>query len=194
MPKFVMVLGAEGSGTRLVTRILLTVDGARGTDDHFQAIDTVFSKSSDARSVEFLSEHWLDSPLAVMRRSLPHSNRWPPLSRFGDIVTAAGFDLWVVMVVRDNWACVQAMRRAGHVSREGRGYRNYQRAYRTIFTWLNEAGLGPKMIIMPYEALVLGQHACAQQTLGRPLGLELPKDKFPNVFDGNEKYYERRGN
>ena len=192
MSKFVLILGAEGSGTRLVARLLLTVEGACGTNDHFQGIDCVF-RMSDAEAVKTLkAPPYTTVPLILMRRSMPHGGQWSPLGHMGDIIKAAGHQLYVVVIVRDTWACIEAQRRAGHVPEKRRGYANYRRAYTTIFDWIHSAGLQENMIIVTYEALALDQYRCARNTLGELLGVKLPEKGFPSIFNGNSKYYDKQ--
>ena len=58
-----VVLGAESSGTRLLTRILIA-SGCEGSAEHEQPWDKKLP---------------YDQPLIVWRRSLPHSEKLPPI-------------------------------------------------------------------------------------------------------------------
>jgi LPS sulfotransferase NodH len=86
-----IVVGAESTGTRLVTKILINM-GCAGWDGHFQPFDKEPFGSTD---------------LVVWRRSVPHSGQWLQLPFLVTRLREAKREVHVVVTVRD-WAITAA--------------------------------------------------------------------------------------
>jgi hypothetical protein len=159
MKRAFLVLGAESSGTRLLTQILIA-GGCHGDPSHEQAFD---------------DWQFQDKTPIVWRRSYPWSihRLWPnlaldllrPLGRFGYE------DIMVLISTRD-WIATsrsQAAPENRHVADEEEALENMAIAYREIFRQVADAGL-PSLVVA-HEALCLAGERAARPLLGR-LGLD----------------------
>lgn len=166
-----LVLGAESSGTRLVTRLLVGA-GCHGSDEHF---DQPF----DAGVPE-------DGPdLVVWRRSVPHDGEISSLGGMIHELRGVDYNVMAVVTVRDLYATSLSQVNARHVPNTEMAEAHVRIAYRHIFAALM-AHLVP-YVIVPYESLVLhGQQAIIR--LYRHLGLGIP-NAIEHIYDANEKYY-----
>lgn len=164
------VVGAESTGTRLATRILIA-GGCAGSAGHDQPFD----------------EHGFgDEECVVIRRSFPHRGRWPQLSDFVNEYKGE-FDFRAVWTVRDYDCTAHSQVRNKHVPELAAAYKNIQRANLII------AGqLGYHVIpyrILSYEALV-ARPTKVQLELLSGLGLGAPDSPIA-VTDENAKYYKQ---
>jgi hypothetical protein len=165
-----LVLGAESSGTRLVTQLLIDA-GCEGGAEHKQPFDDGFP---------------LASGCVVLRRSVPHEWGWPYISRTVEVMRKAGYDVISLVCVRDHRCTVLSQVKAGHVPDLETAEENTQRAYHLIFQGLYEAGV--EFILAPYEAIVDRPFSwlCGVCLM---TGLPLPDRVSVEVYDGNEKHY-----
>ncbi len=85
MKRAFFVLGAEGSGTRMLTAAFIAA-GCRGSADHAQPLD----------NLDFTGDGDL-----VFRRSLPHGGEWSHLREIAWAMTAAGYAVVPVYLKRD---------------------------------------------------------------------------------------------
>jgi len=171
MAKGILVYGAEGSGTRLFTKILLSA-GCIGDSDHSQEFDNDIPEAGDDD--------------LVWRRSFPHARRWPNIEWMVESLRDKGYEVNAVVMCRDWKAQIGSQMGHGHIGMERIGYRNAQIVYPAIFTWLSN--LNVPYILVTYEGLVMRPKQYAEYILGF-FGLELEEDMV-DVYDGNKKYYK----
>lgn len=131
-----LVMGAESSGTRLMTRILITA-GCFGDDGHEQRLDKSLSIAN--------------GQMLVWRRSFPHSGIWPDISRMVKRLEDAGYSTQAVVMCRAWWAMMPSQVRNGHVNNEAIALERIQQAYPNIYGQLE--GLQLHYVVVPYEAL-----------------------------------------
>lgn len=166
MKRAFLVLGAESTGTRLVTRLLLA-SGCVGDGDHVQRWD---------------SETPTD-PLVVWRRSIPHNKVWPDIGGMADSLRALGYDVSAIVTSRDWSAAVPSQVAIGHVPDAETALRQTRAAYPYIFAALLRHGI--PYVLASYESLVTRPEA-----IGRLCDLlGLPRAEHEDVVDGNEKWF-----
>lgn len=173
MARVLLVLGAEASGTRLVTRLLINA-GALGDGGHDQRWDT------EALPAPRCNLAW--------RRSLPHKKSWPELDALADKAAEAGYDLAAVVVVREPTATKASQVRAGHVPDETVAWRHIQRAYLTAFDFIWDHDL--PYYLISYEAIIFHPEPAIAGLLDWA-GLSLNGWESIYIYDGNVKYYEQ---
>lgn len=164
-----LVLGAESSGTRLLTQQLVGV-GCYGDFGHVQRLDTAVPA---------------DEPLIVWRRSLPHGNdhEWPNIGGVIDQLAMDGYEVTAVVLTRD-WHCTAISQEGQHVANVSEALANIRAAYREIFFALVSTEINYELI--SYEALTTKPQS--MRYLLRRLGL--PESPMVSVYDGNRRYYE----
>ena len=168
-----LVAGAESSGTRMLTGLLVAA-GCSGSAGHAQAWD---AKAPHA------DEH----PRVVWRRSVPHGGAWPELREMVERLRSRGYDdVRFVVTVRDRHCLASSQVAAGHVADAACASENIRRCYRHIFSQLAEMPEAP-YVIAPYESLVLHGAKAAGRLL-EALGLDAPDD-MPPFRDENAKYF-----
>ena len=167
--KAYLVLGAESSGTRILTQQLIAV-GCYGDGDHIQRLDTAVPDNE---------------PLIVWRRSLPYGegHKWPDLIGMIKELHTAGYEVRAVVVNRD-WHCTAISQQGQHTTDVGEALANIRRAYLEIFTAL--AKTKTRYELTSYEALVT--HPQSMTYLLRRLGL--PETPLVKLYDGNKRYYQ----
>jgi hypothetical protein len=163
-----LVAGPQSSGTRMVAGIFVDA-GCFGDRTHEQRLDL--------RPIEF----WPD--LVVWRRSIPHSAQYPDLCAMTTKMIDAGYDVCLVVTVRERYAMARSQVRWHHAADMARAYEVIEREYRHVFA---AAAVHPgPVVVVPYEALALHPESAAQ--LLEHLGLS---PIVPDVFDGDAPYYE----
>lgn len=165
MKQAFVVCGAESSGNRLLTAVLVR-SGCVGsaTDD-----GGIWSRIEPG--VE---------PRIVLTLSYPNGHVWPELPSLHWRLNNKGYLVWYLVTVRDH-TCVLASQKKSRLKPEPLAWGNYQRAYREIFSQL--ATIDASYIIVPYEALV-----ARTQYVDRLLTqLELPGVHGPVIVNGVEK-------
>lgn len=168
-----VVAGAESSGTRMLTGLLVAA-GCSGSADHTQAWDAKPPRAD---------EH----PRIVRRRSVPHGGVWPDLQGVVDELRSCGYaDVRFVVTVRDRHCLESSQVAAGHVADAAEAAGNIRRCYGHIFSQLAEM---PEVacVIAPYESLVLHGAKAAGKLL-EALGLDVPED-MPCFRDENAKHF-----
>lgn len=164
----VLVLGAEGTGTRVVTRLLIAA-GYAGDDGHTQRWD---------------AELPTDEPLVVWRRSLPHGGQWPDVDRLVRQLVERGYDVTACVTSRDWAATVRSQIAAGHSATPAGALWQLRRAYITVASALHAADV--PFVVASYESL--SQHPEAAAELLLQLGVT-PPATLPTFFDGNAKHF-----
>ena len=164
-----LVLGPESSGTRLMTRILIA-GGCTGDDGHAQRWDAKLPEGV--------------SPI-VWRRSVPHGGYWPDVERCIAALKVRGYQVTVVVTMRDWWAVIRSQVAVGHVESEEQALTNLRNAYRLIFSGL---------LAHPVDYVVVGYEGLAQRSetvlawLSKRLGLARVADVV--IYNGNAKHTE----
>lgn len=168
----VLVTGAEGSGTRLMTRVLLAA-GYQGSDAHDQPFDHELPRAR--------------CPV-VWRRSMPHGGAWPMLSSVVKTLRAKAYRTQTLIMVRDWSVLARSQVAAGHTPHLDAALDNIREAYRKTLIALSSVHPAEPFLMVSYEALVNnpdGTLALVMLWLGAPVpdvaGLEL--------YDGNARHY-----
>ena len=176
MKKAFLVVGAEATGTKLVTECLLAggCHGDAGNDQWVKkALDNAYSFESDP---------------VVLRLSFPCGLEWPRLDDVLWHLKCRGYSVSVLVTVRDWYACRESQTHQDtHAFNLMHSQNKMQRAYREIFGAL--AFTGVPFCIVPYESLVARQ----RQAIGKLLawcGLTAGKP-LPQVYDANAKWYDQ---
>jgi|TARA_Y100000034_G_C6706719_1_gene311959 hypothetical protein len=169
----VFVLGAESSGTRNMTRLLVE-SGYAGTHEHNQRYD----------NFELLIQDKPDR--VVIRRSVPHGLAWVNTQEVINFLKELGYFVSCIVTIRD-WNCmVESQINAGHVKDKRKSKTNIRQAYAHIFSQLYAAGI--EYVPVSYESLV--QHPTETlERLGEELQINFPE--VHGVYDGNNKYYSQ---
>ena len=168
----IIVVGAEGAGTRWVTGLCIAA-GCHGSAEHHQPFDHTPPAG--------------ETPV-VWRRSLPFGGPpgarvWPDLSRdLHDPLARAGYTVRVLAVVRDP-LCTAASQLARNLARdESEAFRAIARANAMIGRFVEENALECRWVT--YEGIV--QRPEGFKRLLAAWGLKL--EEMPAVVDGNAKY------
>lgn len=169
-----IVVGPESTGTRLVTRLLISA-GCAGTGEHVQVWDSSLP-SPDRNGA------------AVWRRSIPHNRKWPSLVDMQRTLLAQGYrTIRVVVTCRDWHATQESQVKARHVPHQHAARKNIQRAYLHIFTQIAAGSMS--FVVVPLEALALGGPSAVRAMLAL---LGLPPKGGESVRNPNQKHYEVR--
>jgi hypothetical protein len=167
--KAFLIVGPESSGTRMVTDALIRA-GVFGQPGHTQELDNLdFSGRPD---------------LIVLRRSVPHGDLWPDLSRVIRSMTEAGYAVSPIVTYRDKDYCVRSQLRAGHKATESEARTSYYWAYKHIFKHLAACGLFP--VVCHYTSFV--NNVEFRTLFFAQLGLPCPELE---LFDANLQYPRR---
>lgn len=162
----ILVLGAESSGTRLITRLLIAA-GCYGDSGHKQRLDT-----------EAVCE-----PPIVWRRSFPHDGQWPNVKGMIHDLQDADFDVRAVVVHRDWRATALSQVDAAHARTEADAYENLRLAYRAIAAQTSEI----EVTLISYESLVQHRRPVVSWLCSQ-LGIEPPTD-IEMIYDANAKWF-----
>jgi len=169
MNRAFLVVGAEATGTRLATRILMQA-GCFGSDEHFnQPFDSGIKDNV---------------PLAVWRRSVPHSHEFPDIVQMVYDLEKKGYQVTMVITMREWLATSKATRRNHHGDTNGEALERLDRAYKWIFGALVQHPIPFEFVI--YESLVLHPAETQRALLTR---LNLNTDNLADIYDGNAKHY-----
>lgn len=160
-----LVLGPVSSGTRLMTRILMSV-GCEGDYGHRQRWDNGLPK---------------DESCIVWRRSVPHKDwKYPPISKMINALKDCGYRVQAVITSRD-WHATASSIVKNHVPETmSEALESIRKAYRHIF---KEIG-GVRYELVNYEAL--SDPNMRKQLLKR---LGLPTTDKVRVYNRNAKHY-----
>jgi hypothetical protein len=169
MKRAFLVYGAESSGTRLLTRILILA-GCSGDDGHEQRWDNL-APSGD---------------LVVWRRSFPHAREVPDVVAMADRLRLLGYSVQALVISRDWYAAARSQVKAGHVPDVVMAERNLSNAYPYIFRGLAAANCPWRGV--SYESLA---SKSTRRALLAALGLRATKEVIELEFqEANEKHYE----
>ena len=166
MKKAFFVVGAESSGTRMLTEAFISA-GCYGDAGHEQRLDR---------------ERLDEAPgLVVFRRSLPHATKWPDLEKMKQRFTDAGYMVVMVQVKRNMDIMVQSqLRGEQHAKNKDQAIANILKANKTIRQYEHKT--------VHYESFVTD--ADVREEFFFNLGLPAPDMQF---YDGNLKYQRTPG-
>lgn len=144
MKQAILILGAESSGTRALTKIFVE-SGFYGDSTHFQRLDLEIP----------------DTFKIVWRRSVPHGthddeNRFEPdFIEMCQKLKESNYEIYAIVIHRDYNATVNSQIRNRHVDTEEEAYLHIQAAYKYIYNCLSQLGI--QYGIVTYESLILHQ-------------------------------------
>ena len=159
------VIGAEGSGTRMMTRALTLA----GVVEDYDKWD--FGNQPDFN---------VDHPLIVVHRSLPHGQAWPDLRKIERSLFAAKYQVIPVLMIREINATVQSQIKRGYVDTYTDGEKKVRWALSTAVNQL------PNFIFVSYEAFCLSDGFRKWLFTER---FQLPETTINTSWFANEKYY-----
>jgi len=187
--KAYLVLGAESSCTRFITKCLVDAGcvGRTGHNDHEQEID--FKDPTE--------------DCIVWRRSYPHawgrSNKYPYVlpntigipdtDKMYNKLKSLDYKIVVVVTTRDWFATSMSgvtKKTRPHSNTMNKAYDNTKNSYKKIFNFINKYDL--EYVMMNYESLILYGKEYMNQMLKLINLKELKKLDFK---DSNKKYYKR---
>lgn len=166
-----LVYGCEGSGTRMLTRILMAA-GATGDGGHGQTFDKGLPQASEA-----------SAPI-VWRRSWPHANKTPDVASMASEMRSAGWIPYGFVIVRDTVANVRAQV-PDHAKSIEDAWRKNQQMFALMFAGLYDADV--PFEVFTYENLIMRPHD-VQDYLGYLPGLRTPRP-YVEVNDANVKHW-----
>lgn len=161
-----IVIGPEGSGTRMMTQALID-GGCWGDAGHQQDLDIIS-----------FSEYGHLSEMIVFRRSLPHARWWPDLQLYIEAFENSGYNVFVIAMNREDDYMIASQLARQHITAERQGRLNIAVA-RTVISRLT------RCLKIGYEAVIEpGVLAGFISSIG------LDGDKVTQPYDGNAKYEE----
>lgn len=169
MKKLYIVLGAESTGTRYFTEILVK-SGIYGDYGHEQRLDT---------------ESATRSPI-VIRRSYPHKQKYPSLSELIGTFGIKPSEIFVYITIRDFHCACSSSIANGHILDKtfASALLRYQKAYKLMLRQIDEWNLD--YVFVNYESLWNREYIAALFAIGNITNC------IPNVIDyidGDSKYY-----
>ncbi len=171
-----LILGAEGSGTRLFTKILIQA-GCIGQYDHIQLSDI-----KDNPSICSLPKN-SKKPL-VLRRSIPHGVHWFNLNDLIQNIKDQNYIPFLIILFRDWFGTYSSQLRRG--LREDLIMKKIKRAYYIIF----ESVKSELFSLANYEELVTNPKALNKFLKRIDLDeLYLKEIDILNLKNENLKYY-----
>jgi len=179
----IVVIGAESSGTRLATRLCI----AAGCHGEATALGQQqyggWPQKYDVQEPEG------ETPI-VIRRTMPyHPYRdWFDLHTFSERIEGWGYEVRVVVTVRELGAVAASQRAHFYTESVERGEIECDRVHDIIDDWLTEQEY--KHVWMDYEDLIKAPLKTINSTLWK---VGIPKlTKLPfRIVDGNSKYMEK---
>lgn len=160
MPKILIVIGPESSGTRIISSILAQhpdIAGHPKMMKHYDLLGKVWSGNGDALTQLPKTKY------VLTRRSLPHGKPgkgsafmgFPDLLTFCNLCKDKGLQVMVLITVRSPLANFASWfrKRASHGGNRGKIRHQYRQAYRHIFEAINTADVD--YLILSLEALLL---------------------------------------
>lgn len=164
MKRAFLILGAESTGTRFVTDLLITA-GCLGQSTHEQYFD----------------DHPIEGDLIVWRRSFPYFGRNPHLKEM--MQKLKDYEVWAVVTTRDmNCAC-QSNIREGRAEDMTDAMSIYMTAYISIYKQLFDLNI--PFFTATYESFIMQKQKYIDWLLNT---IKLLSVKY-EIKDGNFKYY-----
>jgi hypothetical protein len=166
-----MVLGAESSGTRFLTRCMIA-SGCDGDGNHRQRFDKTLEGAGDK---------------IVWRRSLPHKTgdqrEWPDLDSMLKKLREFGYEARVLAVIRNHYCTCLSQVQHGHSATVAEATLNAVGAIRRISSFVLENNL--PVMFFTYESLV-HNFEIAKNAL-KDWGIDFSKPAG-GILDANVKY------
>ena len=166
----VMVLGAESSGNRLMTRLLIAA-GCDGDGDVFQRLDAGIPPAGTQPIV------WL--------RSVPHNNEFPALGACFRLLRTQGYRVKAVVMLRDWQPMTRSQVETGHTPSPELAEERTRQAYPHIFNALLAADV--PYVTVTLEGLIARPESVLRW-LTNWLGLPMP-DTHETIRDVDEKWW-----
>ena len=135
MRRAFLVLGAESSGTKVVTEALCH-GGCHGS-------------WADEQPFDDLKFDQIESDFIVFRRTIPHGTEVVSISKIMDRMQNAGYDVTPIVTARKMEYAAKAQVKRGHVRNHETAIRHIQRAYMLIATELLLVQVMP--VVIGYE-------------------------------------------
>lgn len=165
------VVGAESSGTRLMTKILIEA-GCKGEDTHQQTFDKKpFPKPKQN---------------IIFRRSVPHAGEMPDINNIIQRFRTSNYNPFIIVTVRDWYTIKKSQVKNNHVKNENEALVNLNKIYPYIFNAIQKQNV--PHIIVTYESITQ-----RWETINNILDyLDLPKIEKNQIeiYDGNKKWYK----
>jgi len=169
MRRIFFVIGAESSGTRMLTKSFTSV-GVFGSAEHRQRLDGLnFNNIPE------------DIQNAVFRRSVPHAKMWPPLAGLYNLMKASGFDPVPIVIEREEKYVALSQVAAGHVENLEDAKAQIHFAKQHIDSEMGKLGISPALV--NYERFVTDGKA--RERFFEQYGLREPDIDY---YNANEKY------
>ncbi len=175
MKRAYIVTGAESTGTKLITQLLVGA-GCSGDGGNIQWVLEALRLGNP-----------FDCEPVVLRLSMPHGLDDPDLASILWHFKCLGYAPKVIVTTRDWWATTEA-----HLDNNTHGFNRIHsehkkmKAYLSIFNALEFTHI--PFMIAPYESIV-ARPAMACKRIVEWCGLSITEDKIPDVFDANAKRY-----
>lgn len=198
MPKRAfLVLGAESSGTHMLTDLLISAGCAGHSGDH---TDWLIDKThlADSPNLPWKSklptdqQPWdtkipFDQNQIVWRLSAPHGGEWPQIRDIAEQLRANGYLPQAVVIVRDQYPTIQSQLKWHHKNNYPDAQQSIQLAYTHIFKELAEGDVSYS--VTTFESLT-GEPKAAERLLEQ-LELKVPADyDFSKIKDANSKWFQ----
>ncbi|KKN62890.1 hypothetical protein LCGC14_0507430 [marine sediment metagenome] len=164
MRRAFFVIGCESTGTRMMTKALISA-GAFGDSGHQQSLDNL---------------NFYDRPdIIVFRRSIPHADMWPPINTLHRMMIAARYTVATFIMWRKEEFTIQSQLRRNHVQSEEKAKEQIKRALKLI----GEFSHGKECEVVGYEHFVTDEWYRSE--LFWDYGLPKPTIEF---YNANEAY------
>ena len=166
MKKAYFIVGAESSGTLLITRAFCSL-GVFGDSGHSQQMDNLVFEGRPHQ--------------IVFRRSCPHGDQWPDLANLAHRMIDSGYEVIPVLVLRDEIHNIESQVRKGHASTHRIAHDTIHHAIDKIFRDFSKIGLYP--VTVRFESFI--RSAEVRSVFFRSLSLPAPEMEF---HDSAAKY------
>lgn len=170
MKTAILVIGAESTGTRLFTRILIE-NGYWGQHTHEQETD------------DFPKGLLKDKDRVVIRRSLPHAQEFPDLGEILEYLNGEGFRVTTIVTFRSWDFATRSQVRRAHTSDTNLGFKRTARAYKEAFKFIEEYKV--PYLMVSFDALIQDPEG-QQRWLIEQLGTKVKK--FVEIKNTNARY------
>jgi hypothetical protein len=134
--KAFFVIGAESSGTRVLTQAFIAA-GCWGDGGHAQRLDDLNFNDRP--------------PIIVFRRSLPHANKWPKVADLKRRMEGGGYEVKIVGIERDpNFVMLSQLRNRQHSRTKEEASEKIGRATRLVKAHADEIVKYPYLVNDPW--------------------------------------------
>ena len=179
MKKAFLVVGAEDSGTKMVTQILAN-HGCHGQNvivDNEQAVLNAIEKKLP-----------LESDPIVVRLSMPHGGQWYDIENFIWTLRCMGYQTTTIVTVRDWVANMRSQcNDQTHAFTHEHSVYKLQKAYKMIFAGLS--AVTTDFFMVTYESIMMEPKEIMHWIVWR-CGLNYDEAKCPEIHNANKKWYK----